>query len=193
MRCFPVSTPVLKQAPVDLLSTGLLIITIDGYHIYRDSTGFNYDITLARADLTSNKNERYYLKVSPFRPFPTPVFPSFSPHGARAFIVRPRLQRLQLYETHTAPNLYATYVKYSSPGRSATHVLCPTGSSFEMALGNFKAFFKIKSRKTWEQRLANVQVEEDAFIYTPPAADQPRGTMPIRPEEAYGDASAGFW
>lgn len=165
----------------------------DGYHIYRDSTGFSYDITLARADLTTNQNERYYLKVSLFRPIPTPVFPSFLPQGARAFIVRPRLQRLQLYETHTAPNMYATYVKYSSPGKSATHVLCPTGSTFEMALSNFQAFFKIKTRKAWEQRLASVQVDEDAFIYTPPPVGQPKGNIPTNPDEIYGDLSAGFW
>ena len=193
MRCILVSRPHASQVPSSSLSGHLSHIPPDGYHIYRDSTGFSYDITLARADLTSNKNERYYLKVSPFRHFPTPVFPSFTPPGARAFIVRPRLQRLQLYETHTAPNLYATYVKYSSPGKSATHVLCPTGSTFEMALSNFQAFFKIKTRKAWDQRLASVQVDEDAFVYTPPPVGLPKGSVPIDPDKMYGDTSAGFW
>ncbi|MCJ1281426.1 hypothetical protein MMC26_000745, partial [Xylographa opegraphella] len=34
-----------------------------GYHIYRDVTGFSYDITLARSDLTTNTNARYVLKL----------------------------------------------------------------------------------------------------------------------------------
>ncbi|MCJ1425716.1 hypothetical protein MMC29_003616, partial [Sticta canariensis] len=34
----------------------------DGYHVYHDSTTFAYDITLARANLISNQNERYHLK-----------------------------------------------------------------------------------------------------------------------------------
>jgi len=37
----------------------------DGYHIYRDRTNFLYDITLARIDLLTNRNERYSLKVPP--------------------------------------------------------------------------------------------------------------------------------
>lgn len=45
----------------------------DGYHVYRDPTTFAYDITLARANLVSNKNERFHLKVpSPFPLFPLP-------------------------------------------------------------------------------------------------------------------------
>ena len=35
----------------------------DGYGIYQDSTTFPYDITLARANLLTNKNERFVLKV----------------------------------------------------------------------------------------------------------------------------------
>lgn len=38
--------------------------SLDNYHIYRDSTGFDYDITLARLDLSSNTCERYDLRVS---------------------------------------------------------------------------------------------------------------------------------
>jgi hypothetical protein len=37
---------------------------IDNYHVYRDSTGFDYDITLTRVDLANNRNERYQLRVS---------------------------------------------------------------------------------------------------------------------------------
>ena len=40
----------------------------DNHHIYQDSTGFDYDVTLARLDLENNRNEHYQLKVLPCRP-----------------------------------------------------------------------------------------------------------------------------
>ena len=54
----------------------------NGYHIYRDSTTFAYDVTLARTNLVSNKNERYHLKVPSLPPSPLnphPLTPSFKP------------------------------------------------------------------------------------------------------------------
>ncbi len=48
----------------------------DNYHTYRDETGFDYDVVLARADLSKNINERHHLKVflfpttTPFHPHP---------------------------------------------------------------------------------------------------------------------------
>lgn len=35
----------------------------DMFHIYRDSTMFEYSVNLVRTDLTTNRNERYSLKV----------------------------------------------------------------------------------------------------------------------------------
>ena len=35
----------------------------DNYHTYRDATGFIYNITVSRVDLSTNKNERYNIKV----------------------------------------------------------------------------------------------------------------------------------
>lgn len=41
----------------------------ENYHIYRDSTGFDYDVTLMRIDLVNNRNERYELRVRTISPF----------------------------------------------------------------------------------------------------------------------------
>ena len=46
----------------------LILSRPDNHHIYQDSTGFDYDITLARLDLENNKNERYQLKVPTWPP-----------------------------------------------------------------------------------------------------------------------------
>ena len=42
---------------------GLTLTIIENYGIYHDTTDFAYDITLARANLLTNKNSRYNLKV----------------------------------------------------------------------------------------------------------------------------------
>lgn len=147
----------------------------NGYHIYRDSTTFAYDITLARTNLISNKNERYHLKV-----------PSLPPPNSLPSLP---LNSNQLYESHTAPSLYATYIKYSSPGTPlATHVLAPIGSSFDTALFAFTNFFALKTKREWALRLLPPEDEEDgedgdeggagkAFVYTPPEEGEPRGMM----------------
>lgn len=36
---------------------------LDNHHIYRDMTGFDYDVTLTRIDIAKNSNERYQLRV----------------------------------------------------------------------------------------------------------------------------------
>lgn len=46
---------------------------VENYHIYRDSTGFDYDVTLTRVDLANNRNERYQLRVSNPSPYLTVI------------------------------------------------------------------------------------------------------------------------
>ncbi|KAL9129242.1 MAG: hypothetical protein Q9217_002254 [Psora testacea] len=140
----------------------------DGYHIYRDSTTFAYDITLARINLLTNKNQRYSLKVnepasddpSPSPIISNPIFPSLLPSPRpRARIHHARAQRLQLYESHATPKLYACYAKYSGPKQSSIpRILAPLGSSFELAFGNFKQFFTLKTRKEWDDRLVKANM-----------------------------------
>lgn len=151
--------------------------------------GFNYDITLARADLATNKNERYNLKVyglsSTATPlitpiFSTPVFQSFPPLQLnRAFIRNARAQRLQLYESHSTPKLYACYSKYSAPKKQATpEMLAPIGSSFDLAYGNFKQFFLLKTLKQWDLRVGRQNMGPEAFLYFPPRGGETQGVMP---------------
>ena len=154
-------------------------MALDGYHVYRDSTGFSYDLALARADLTTNQNERYSLKVGSL--FPTPIFPTYSPCKFRVPPSRSRTQRLQLYESHTAPFIYACYVVYSSASSGgASEILAPLNSSFEVAMSTFTKFFKLKTKKDWDERLVVCKdvVNERAFLYIPPAAGEPLGKLP---------------
>lgn len=162
-----------------------------GYHIYRDETDFDYEVKLARADVTTNKNERYILKVCAS---PNICF-HLSPPYPVLVVVRSHTQGWQLYESHTEPHMYATYVRYSSAsGRKVgSDIRAPVGSTFEEALVAFKKFFKTKTCRTWEQRLDKMKLEEDAFVYGPPKLGWPRGRMPqgwegpIDHTEATGD------
>ncbi|KAF2238042.1 hypothetical protein EV356DRAFT_529536 [Viridothelium virens] len=96
-------------------------INSDNHHVYQDSTGFDYDITLARLDVENNRNERYQLK---------------------------------LYESHTIPNTYAIFVKFSRPHRKPINqLLIPQGASFDVAFSRFQDFFRKKCKKHWSQRL----------------------------------------
>ena len=147
---------------------------IDGYHLYRDSTGFEYSLTLARADLTRNINERYYIKVGHML---QPVFPSYYPRKTRVPLERHPTQCLQIYETHDEPHKYACYVTYSSP-RSPyiKEQLAPPGSSFELAYANFRDFFKLKTKRAWEDRLVEVErPDAAAYVWNPPPPTEPQG------------------
>ncbi|MCJ1398129.1 hypothetical protein MMC11_001326 [Xylographa trunciseda] len=154
----------------------------DGYHIYRDSTGFSYDITLARSDLTTNTNARYFLKVSSF-PYTinlfTPLYPYTLPRRPRVPLPAPRTQCLQLYESHVSPSTYACFSSYSSPtAGTATHVLAPLGSSFPLAMEQFMQFFKLKTKLEWKERNGTLDSgSETAFVYTPPAEGEPWGEV----------------
>ena len=177
------------------------LIVTDGYEIYRDIyDNFAYDITLARANLLINENERYQLKVcrSSKPSFPvhctshpsppvisSPIFPiQPSPSSVRARTHSPRAQRLQLYTTHTAPKMFACFVKYSAPGnKSWSRVLAPTGSSWETAWAAFEQFFKLKTRKEWAMRFYKYEMGKEApsqeknFNYSSPAKGEPRGCL----------------
>ncbi|KAI9709306.1 MAG: hypothetical protein M1820_003426 [Bogoriella megaspora] len=54
-----------RAAKQDLQSAigKLTWLTTDNHHIYADATGFEYDVTMARLDPKTNKNERYRLKL----------------------------------------------------------------------------------------------------------------------------------
>jgi hypothetical protein len=150
-----------------------------GYHIYRDPIdGFNYSITLARPDLARNTNERYQMKVA--YPNLTPLYPYICPslRNIRVPISRPRTQMLQLYESHISPTLYAAIVTYSNPNYgTCTEILAPLGSSFELAMGVWEDFFRVKTRREWRDRdeiaeLGGPMDKKLAYTYVKPVAEQ---------------------
>lgn len=191
----------------------VLMFFLDGYEIYHHpGDKFAYDVTLARANLLANKNERYQLKVCPtsrsppstpllthlriprcvpaslstsypyfINPTPpimsTPIFPmSPPPAAARACLVSPRAQRLQLYVSHSAPKMFACYVKYSAPNTtSTTEALAPRGSSWDTAWMAYERFFKLKTGKDWTMRHYKWDTIKDAFVYTSPRQGEPQG------------------
>ncbi|KAK4693793.1 hypothetical protein P7C71_g3669, partial [Lecanoromycetidae sp. Uapishka_2] len=121
----------------------------DGYEIYRHPHDkFAHDITLARANLLANKNQRYQLK------------------------------RIQLFVTHSTPKMFACFVKYSAPNAaSTTEVLAPRGSSWDTAWAAFERFFKLKTGKEWSMRHVKGTLEP-GFVYTPPSDREPQGIFP---------------
>lgn len=177
-----------NNPPILTSGTHLLTQVLTGnYSIYYDHMNYKYNITLARADLLNNTNERHVLKVyvplPHFHPqhniFTTLVFPSIPfPFRPRVRLHRPWAQRLQLYESNATPKLYACFEKYSKPGTDpATNMLAPVGSSFDVAFDHFKKFFKLKTGKTWEDRLQKAVPSKDAFIFVPPKNGETTGVM----------------
>ena len=132
---------------------------IGGYEIYRDLNGLAYDVTLARIDLTLNENERFHLKV---RHHLITMYKYKSPRRTRVPLDRPPAQRLQLFQTHSAPKYFACYTTYKSREGLASHqMLAPSGSSFEVAMGQFEQFFKLKTRLLWSDRDSKRVVDDD--------------------------------
>lgn len=188
--CIPVYRPSTLPALIGINSP-----LSENYGIYHDTTNFAYDITLARANLLTNQNSRYSLKVCSSPPtstspstltntrtsspsiITTPLFPILPTSPApRVRLHTPRAQRLQLYVSHATPKVFATYVKYSAPGEEAKiEQLAPIGSSWETAWGAFTLFFRLKTRKEWEGRFVRGGLGPDAFVYTPPKEGEPKG------------------
>ncbi|EER27900.1 hypothetical protein D8B26_005983 [Coccidioides posadasii str. Silveira] len=80
-------------------------------------------------------------------------------HRYSAILVRPgplprRKERhvLKIFESDSVPHTYATLVKYTRIGRSASDFLAPPGSTFDVAVRAFNKFFKAKSGINWDQR-----------------------------------------
>ena len=131
----------------------LLTRPLGGYELYRDQAGFAYNIALARANLTTNTNERYYLKVGHLGH--SSIYPTYSPRHTRLPIPQPRAQQLQLFQTQIWPRRYACFSTCSSPGAAAPCLLlAPAGSGFEFAFSQFEAFFKLKTRLEWKDRFS---------------------------------------
>lgn len=61
---------------------------------------------------------------------------------------------MQLYESHTIPSTYATFVRFSRPRtKPIRQQLIPPGSEFHIALDKFLEFFRKKCKIHWSERL----------------------------------------
>ena len=76
-----------------------------------------------------------------------------SPRRKRVPVVQTIAQRIQLFETHASPYLYACYATHSRPGSdTTTTVVAPIATQFHTAFGLFKKFFESKTKKQWNER-----------------------------------------
>lgn len=104
--------------------------------------------------LATSDHDNISLPWSFSHPYPIFETPTLPHHRfIRVPVYRPHAQQLQLYESNAEPHVYATYIKYSRVGTSASDLLAPPGSTFEFAMSVFKKFFKIKTGTRWEERM----------------------------------------
>lgn len=69
---------------------------------------------------------------------------------------------LQLYESHTIPHTYVSFVKFCRPHQKPrTQLLTPRGSEFHPAFSKFQDFFRKKCQKHWSQRLETPKAAKD--------------------------------
>ncbi|KAI4164407.1 MAG: hypothetical protein LQ342_002054 [Letrouitia transgressa] len=157
------------------ISKDIYTVEKDTYHIYTDSTLFPYSVTLVRANIATNKSERYVLKVCP----PGSIFPITPNPRARTRLVDCPAQTLQLCESNDTPKAYTAYVNYHTPGCPIiTHILAPLGSGWDTAFGAFKKFFKVKTSIEWDRRLLERgKMEEGKFWYLLPAEGEAVGLL----------------
>ena len=146
----------------------------EGYHIYRDDSGFAYNVLLGRKDRVKKNGScnRGVLRVGP--PLLLPLYIYCLPHCChmRVRIRCPHAQCIQLYESDSEaePKTYGSFLVTSAPGgRSFTDVVAPQGCSLILALAHFKRYFQLKTGLDWDRRDCDQtqQEEEQRTEWTP--------------------------
>lgn len=158
----------------------MLIKSPDSYHIYRDVTGYAYDIDLIRSDLLEKSRGSYKLRVGHLS---CPLFAAYSPCCSMR-LDRPHAQCLQLFESDKEPRLYTCYVTYSDPKCGAsTRVLAPKPSSYYLAMSMFEQFYKQKTGKDWKNKEGDESVAEDPQLEIVGEASEQTGSTQPEHEE----------
>lgn len=130
--------------PVDLLK----------YHIYKDGSGFEYNVTLVRIDIRRNSNERFVLRLYESH---TAVLPP--PAGDDVEIVAEAEAGAEADDVHRA-NTYAVWLRFVSEkngGEPVVQCLAAEGSEFKTAIGVFKHAFRTWTGRRWEELDKNVK------------------------------------
>ena len=124
----------------------------DLYHIYVDSTGFEYDVTLTRIDLANNRNERYHLRL----------YESHTqPH---TYCTHIRLSKpSQLPKTQLLVPLASSF-----------------STAFRSFCNAFRKRTLLLWDERLERGLAMVRKlpGQEPYVYLPPPAGDPRGVLP---------------
>ncbi|MCJ1462632.1 hypothetical protein MMC07_001234 [Pseudocyphellaria aurata] len=128
----------------------------NGYHIYRDSTTFAYDVTLARANLVSNQIERYHLKLYESHTEPSLYAAYVKSSSPGTPIVKDILAPIGS-SFETALFAFTTFfaLKTMRPWADRLAPLQDVGGDCE----------------------EEEEGVEKAFVYTPPKEDEPRGVI----------------
>ncbi|GAB7365582.1 hypothetical protein MBLNU230_g6653t1 [Neophaeotheca triangularis] len=130
------------------------------HHIYRDSTGFAYEVLLTKVDIKKNRNERHNLTLT-----------------------------LQIYESNAFPHTYAVNAHFAATKQLATHnVPCAVGSTFLAAFRVFQKLFKEKTGVDWEVRhIFSERKKEVEAMGRAKGDDRPRGTLEVhKPSGKWG-------
>ena len=118
---------------------------ISKYHIYKDGSGFEYNVTLVRIDIRRNSNERFVLRL--YESHTSDLLPAT---GDEAGIVA----GAEAEDGHGA-NTYVVWQRFVSEkngGEPVVQCLAAEGTEFEMAMGVFKYAFRTWTRRRWEER-----------------------------------------
>lgn len=144
----------------------------DGYHMFRDFTGFAYDITLSRPSPGDNQNELWILKVSLF---------SYNSH---VLSVINTAQGAQMYESDSEPMKFASCAHHLGPGLSIKkEILAFNGSDYAQAFGEFEKKFREIMKRSFYDRLGSVDRNLTEFSYVRPGKGEPTGTL--KPGETF--------
>ncbi len=157
-------------------------ITLDRYHIYRDFTGFAYNIILVRPDVLRNSMERCILKVSlptvQSRLHTAPAFRHIYPSPFINLNPNIQLTNLQLCSTLETPKGYTSLMIHHVPGKDPETVhLTNKRCDWFTALAAFEKAFKDSTKVDWDDRQKVESADEDAFEYARPKMGAPVGFL----------------
>ena len=159
-------TPRLRAPNTDLPSE------IENHHLYRDITGYAYDVHFVRLDLQRNTNERYFLCL--YESHTTPH--TYAVHLRFSSSAKKR---------EPTPSVKAIGL---ASGEGAT--MAPIGSSFEAAIKELKRIFAQIAGLSWEERMDKSKyqkirpegkgsdLEEKFFKFIAPKEGEPKGVFP---------------
>lgn len=140
---------------------------LDSFHVYRDQTGFEYEVVMTMISLFDKiKLEKYTLYVRPI---------------LERYCIFSKANIPQIFESNAFPKLYKWGAKYNRGREKASFYRegCVIETYFDKAFLEFRNFFKNKTGIEWDQRCDGI-IDDDAtkFRYTLPEDGKPLGVLP---------------